>query len=124
MAWSNVTRSFYTYQTDKGATFRVRYDDSIWSQTNAASNHKVGGALATTEEKYPSGGKLRRAVLRDTIAKKDRMVGILEQHADLIAVPKTGTATDYQLTLNYASTGANATFTYQGLYLTETRARR
>lgn len=124
MAWSNVTRSFYSYQSDNGDNFRIRYDDSIWAQQNAALAPKVGGALNTTNPKLASGGKIRRAILRDLTAKKDRVVGILDQAAPLISVPRTATATDYQLTLNYASTGASATFTYQGLYLTETRARR
>ena len=125
MAWEDVTKSHYQYTSDDGTVFRMRYANYIATQNNAAAASKVGATLATgSEPKLPGGHYIRRAICRDLVGLKDRVVGILLPSAPIIAVPRSATPADYTLTLNYASTGTSASFTYQGQFLTETRGRR
>lgn len=126
MAWLNVTKSHYKYLSDFGPTYQMRYADYIASQKDngGAGNSKVDATIATgAEPRLPGGHYIRRAILRDLTAKKDRVVGVLTPTAPLIVQPPPQ-ADSHQLNLNYASTGSSGAFAYQGNYLTETRGRR
>jgi hypothetical protein len=123
MPWHNVTKSHYQYVSDDGTTYRLKVADYIATQNNTGGASIIGATVAVgTEPKMASGGKLRRAIVRDLVGHRDRVVPILTPTAPMIAVPQpAGSST---LHLNVAGTGSDATFTYQGNFLTETRARR
>lgn len=117
-----VTRSHYKYVSDDGTTYRVRLTDYIATQVNDASASIIGAVLAVgTEPALPGGHFMRRAIVRDLVGKRDRVVVIATPTAPMIAVPQpAGSST---LTLNSVA-ATQATFTYQGRFLTETRGRR
>lgn len=116
-----VTRSHYKYVSDDGTTYRVRLADYIATQLNGAANSIIGATLAAgTEPALPGGHFMRRAIVRDLVGHKDRVVVIATPTAPMISVPQpAGSGT---LALNVAAT--TAVYTYQGRFLTETRGRR
>jgi len=121
MAYSAVTRSHYQYVSDDGTTYRVRLANYIATQVDGAANSIIGATLAAgTEPALPGGHFMRRAIVRDLTAKKDRVVVIATPTAPMITVPTPAGAG--VLTLNAGAT--SGTYTYQGRFLTETRGRR
>ena len=126
MAYSPVTKSYYQYVSDDNVTYRVRLADYIATQLNSTPASKIGAVAAVgTEPKLPGGHQMRRAVVRNLVTKVDRVVVIPKPDAPIITVPRGATASDYTLLLNEgAAAGNQGTYTYQGLFLTETRGRR
>lgn len=121
MAYSAITRSKYQYVSDDGTTYRVRLADYIATQVDTGGASIIGAVPATgTEPALPGGHYMRRAIVRDLVSKKDRVVVIASPTAPLITVPTPAGAST--LTLNEGAT--SGTFTYEGRYLTETRGRR
>jgi hypothetical protein len=121
MAYSAVTRSHYKYVSDDGTTYRVRLADYIATQVDGAAASIIGAvAAAGTEPALPGGHYMRRAIVRDLVGKKDRVVVIATPTAPMITVPTPAGAGT--LTLNVGAT--SAVYTYQGRFLTETRGRR
>lgn len=121
MAYSAVTRSHYKYVSDDGTTFRVRLTDYIATQLDGAAASIIGAVAAVgTEPALPGGHYMRRAIVRDLVGHKDRVVVIATPNAPMITVPTPAGAGT--LTLNVGAT--SATYTYQGRFLTETRGRR
>lgn len=122
MPAASGTKSHYKYVSDDGTTYRVRLADYIATQVDGASNSIIGAVLAAgTEPKLGGGGHLRRAIVRDLTNKRDRTVVMCTSTAPMIAVPQPAGAST--LLLNFDNTTQN-TYTYQGNFLTETRARR
>lgn len=123
MPYTAVTKSHYQYVSDDGTTYRVRLADYIANQkdTEGTPVSIIGAVLATgTEPALPGGHYMRRAIVRDLVGKKDRVVVICTPDAPMIKVPQPpGAGT---ISLNAGS--ASATYTYQGRFLTETRGRR
>lgn len=116
-----VTKSHYKYVSDNGDTFRVRLADYIAAQVDGASNSIIGAVAADgTEPKLGGGHQMRRAIVRDLTNKIDRVVVICTPDAPMISVPQPAGAGT--LTLNHGTAGN--VYTYQGQFLTETRARR
>lgn len=127
-----LTKSYWTYTSDAevavGASplvYRGRFADYITAQKDnaGAGNVIVGGIAGTNQPKLWSGGKLRRAVLRDNTNKVDRMIAVMEPSAPLIHQPPAF-VDSHTLTLNRPKTDVLGTYAYQGLYLTETRGRK
>lgn len=121
MAYTAVTRSHYKYVSDDGTTYRVRLTDYIASQLDGVGDSIIGAVAAVgTEPALPGGHYMRRAIVRDLVNNRDRVVVIASPTAPMITIPQpTGADT---LVLNYAAT--SHTYTYQGRFLTETRGRR
>lgn len=121
MPFVAVTRSHYKYVSDDGTTYRVRLADYIATQVDGAAASIIGAVLATgTEPALPGGHFMRRAIVRDLVGHKDRVVVIATPTAPMITVPTPAGAGT--LTLNVGA--SSATYTYQGRFLTETRGRR
>lgn len=128
---SNLTKSYYQYQSDQNPAgagaliFRLRLADYIAVQKDnaGAGASIIGAVVATTQPKQASGGKLRRAIYRDTTNKIDRVVVICTPTAVGITQPPAHTDS-HTLMLNRPATDTLGTYVYQGMYLTETRARR
>lgn len=127
-----LTKSYWQYTSDQnvavGASpliFRARFADYIVAQkdNSGAGNVIVGGAAATTQPKIASGGKFRRAIMRDLTNNVDRVVTVFQPGAPLITQPPAF-ADSHTLKLNRPATDVLGTYEYQGFYLTETRARR
>ena len=121
MAYTAVTRSHYQYVSDDGTTYRVRLTDYIASQLDGLGDSIIGAVAAVgTEPALPGGHYMRRAIVRDLVNNRDRVVVIASPTAPMITIPQPAGAST--LTLNYAAT--SHTYTYQGRFLTETRGRR
>lgn len=121
MPFTAVTRSHYKYVSDDGVTFRVRLADYIASQNDGGGASIIGAVAATgTEPALPGGHLMRRAIVRDLVGKKDRVIAIATPTAPMITVPQPAGADT--ITLNAGA--SSATYTYQGRFLTETRGRR
>lgn len=123
MAFTAVTRTHYKYVSDDGTTYRVRLADYIATQLDGEGSPAsiIGAVLADgTEPALPGGHYMRRAIVRDLVNKRDRVVAIADPNAPMIRVPQpVGAST---LELNFGAT--SHTYTYQGRFLTETRGRR
>jgi len=121
VTYSAVTKSHYKYISDDGTTYRVRLADYIATQVDGAAASIIGAVAAVgTEPALPGGHYMRRAIVRDLVSKKDRVVTIATPTAPMITVPTPAGAGT--LTLNEGAT--SGTYTYQGRFLTETRGRR
>lgn len=116
-----VTRSHYQYVSDDGTIYRVRLADYIAVQPDTASDSIIGATLAVgTEPALPGGHYMRRAIVRDLVNNRDRVVVIASPNAPMIRVPQAAGAG--VLTLNHGILSFD--YTYQGRFLTETRGRR
>lgn len=130
---SNLTKSYWTYTSDAEVPTggspdirRGRFASYITAQKDnaGAGNTIVGGAASNgTEPKLWSGGKLRRAIMRDNTNFVDRVVVVMEHDAPLIIQPPAN-ADSHTLSLNRPKTQVLGTYKYGGQYLTETRGRR
>jgi hypothetical protein len=121
VAYTAVTKSHYKYVSDDGTTFRVRLADYIATQVDGAAASIIGAVAAVgTEPALPGGHFMRRAIVRDLVGKKDRVVVIATPNAPMITVPTPAGAGT--ISLNAGAT--SAVYTYQGRFLTETRGRR
>jgi hypothetical protein len=121
MAYTAVTKSHYKYISDDGTTYRVRLADYIAVQVDGAAASIIGAVAAVgTEPALPGGHFMRRAIVRDLVGKKDRVVVIATPTAPMITVPTPAGAGT--ISLNQAA--SSAVYTYQGRFLTETRGRR
>ena len=116
-----VTRSHYKYVSDDGTTYRVRLADYIAAQNDTAGDSIIGAVAAVgTEPALPGGHFMRRAIVRDLVNNRDRVVVIPSPVAPMLTVPTPAGAG--VLTLNHGTAGN--VYTYQGRFLTETRGRR
>lgn len=121
MAYTAVTKSHYKYTSDDGTVYRVRLADYIATQNDTGGNSIIGAVLAVgTEPALPGGHQMRRAIVRDLVGKKDRVIVIPSPTAPMLTVPQPAGAGT--ITLNQGA--SSAVYTYQGRYLTETRGRR
>lgn len=84
----------------------------------------VGGATpAAGTQRWPTGGKLRRALMRWAGGPLNRMVVVHTPTAPLITQPP-GFTDSHTLNLNIPKTATSQAFAYEGQFITETRARR
>lgn len=121
MARQPTSKSYYQYVGDNGALYRIKIMDYIATQVDGAGDSIIGATPALgTEQKIGSGGALRRAIVRDLVNHRDRVVVVMSPNAPLIRVPTPAGASGLILNHNLDS----YSYTYQGLFLTQERARR